>query len=302
MKKALVQISAVTTYFFASVITIILNKLILGALDFKMHYFLILIQSLIIVLIMILYNLSTRKSFSLLNINKWYLTSVLLSIMIFSGIKTLYYFPVTLFTLYKNLSVIPMAFLEFKFFDKKITVNSMVSLVLMVLSSYTAQIADSIPICGYFWMLSNIISTTAYMLYLKEVMEKDNTLKLESVFYTNLLCIPIMGVLSYFFDPMQFQIENMHLWSVIGISSLCAFMTALSTVWTLQTVSSTALYMIGALNKVILSTSGFVLFDEIASFGKVLSLCIGIFASGLYSYHFIKSKELLPVAIPIEEV
>lgn len=302
MIKPLDKISALSSYFIASVITTILNKAIVGLFDFKMHYFLILLQSASIMGILIAYYLFTGQKILFENMKKWHITSILLAIMIFSNMKTVYYFPVTLFTLYKNLSIIPIAFLECKFFDKKITGNALISFVLIIASSYTVHILDNVGLQGYLWVVANITSTAGYMLYLKKNMRDDRGSRIESVLFTNAYCIPIMAMLSFFFDPVDFMIHNRFLWILIGVSSMGAFLTAFSTAWTLQAVSSTALCMIGALNKVILSLSGFVLFKEPFSFLKLLSLFVGIFASGLYSYDSIKNLDPVPAALIVEEV
>lgn len=302
MIKFLQKLLVLVLYFISSVATVLINKVIIGTYSFSMHYFLIVVQSAVIItVVLIYYSISSHRP-DMNNIKKWYVASILLTAMIFTNIKAMFYFPVTLFTLYKNLSILLMAFLELKFFNKKITLNGFISLFMIVLSSYAVNVSEKVVPVGYFWMIANIISTTAYILYLKKMLVFDQVSRLESVFFTNLLSIPILGVLSFLFDPVNFMTDSKMVWVFVVISSVCAFLTAFSTAWTLKTISSTALCVIGALNKLLLSVGGFTIFHEHAGFLKVLSLFTGLFASALYSYDSIKNIPEIPQPLAADNV
>lgn len=289
MKKYIEKAAILLLYFTSSVSTTIINKLVVSVYMFPMHYFFILAQSLIITAIIAISHPAICKNMTFKRIQKWAITSFLLTLMIFTNMKTLYYFPVTLFTLYKNLAIVPTAFLELHLFEKKITICGYICFFLIIASSYTAHITDHISLPGYIWMAANISSTTIYMLYLKKLMTQREASRLESVFYTNLLSIPILAVLSITFDPVNFMLDRRIMWALIVFSSLCALITSFSTAWALEAISTTAVSMLGALNKLVLSVGGLAIFKEKPGLVKMLSLAVGIFASALYSYDSIKA-------------
>ncbi|KAI4290921.1 GDP-mannose transporter [Pancytospora philotis] len=286
--KYVQQSSALLLYFLSSVVIILLNKLIVNRYMFKMHYFLVIVQSTVIVAIAAIYYAASRQRVSFRGARKWYVASALLTVMIFTNMKAVYYFPITLFTLFKNLSMILMAFLEFKYFNKKISLCGYLSLVLIVLSSYSANTTEPIQLQGYVWMAANILSTVGYIMFLRKIMVFDAASRVDSVFFTNLFGLPVLGVLSVSFDTPDFKFEDRTLWLLIAASSLCAFLTAYGTAWTLRVMSSTTLCMAGAVNKLMLSAGGFLIFQEKYSPLKVSSLAVGLLASVLYTYDSIK--------------
>lgn len=289
MNNYMQGVAALSLYFISSVVAILMNKIIVSRYMFSMHYFLILIQSASIVLVIMLYFVAARKRPNAADIGRWWIASLLLTTMIFTNVKAVYYFPVTLFTLLQNLSIILTALLEFRFFGKKITTHGFVSLALIALSSYSGNIIDPGVFLGYLWMAANILSTVGYMLYLRKLMVFDRASKLESVLYTNLLSIPILGALSWAFDPPGFMVGNATLWRLILASAMCAFLTAISTVCTLKALCSTTLCMAGALNKLLLALGGLILFQENASLLRLFSIFVGLFASVLYTLDSLKA-------------
>lgn len=158
----------VTIYFIFSVATFVLNKYIMVDLQFSMHYLLIFIQSLIIVGFVGIQVAFTNVTIRHRNIDKWYISSILLTVMMFTNMKAIFYMSLTIFTLYKNLAVIPVAILEYGFFNKKITLIGYISFFLMVLSSIFGNTKEAIVSIGYLWMLANILATSAYIIYLKK--------------------------------------------------------------------------------------------------------------------------------------
>lgn len=302
MAESLEKMTVLLVYFVSSTLTTVINKLIVSNYKFAMHYFLILVQSTLIVAVLVGHCALSGRRLDLRHTRKWVPAAVLLTVMIFTNMKSVYYFPVTLFTLYKNLSIVLVALLEQRFFNKKITTNAAVSFALMILSSYTVHITDSIALAGYFWMLANIVSTAGYMLYLRKAMLQRSSSRLESVFFTNLLGIPVLAGLSYLFDPAEPMAHDGLVWGLIALSALCALLTSFSTAWTLKAASSTALCMLGALNKAVLSVGGFTVFGERASLLKILSLAVGISAGALYSYDSVKGIGEIPPPVQANEV
>ncbi|ELA42724.1 uncharacterized protein VICG_00039 [Vittaforma corneae ATCC 50505] len=285
----------VSVYLASSAITFDLNKYIISVLNFKMHYLLIIVQSILIVGIILGQSLCTKTSIHYSNINKWWITSALLTAMMFTNMKALYYIPLSLFTLYKNSTIILIAILELYFFGKSITVLGCVSFVLMISSSLFGNTVDKIELVGYYWMVANIFSTAAYILYLKKLMVVDMSTRTESVFFTNLLSVPTLFLLSMLFDPME--IPKMTLPLIISIigSGIAAYFTSFSTAWSMKILSSTSYSMLGAMNKLIVSASGFLVFDENFERVKMLALLVGILSGMVYSLDSIRKR---PSATP----
>ncbi len=285
------KITSLLTYSASTIISIFFNKLILSKHHFSMHFFLILVHSTTIVLILTIYFIYIRKM-PFKRFWKLFIPSIFLCMMLFSNIKTTFYFPITLFTLYKNISIILIAILEHKIFNKKITINASLSFILIILTSYTANISDHVSIYGYIWMILNVLSTAIYMVLLKYILNDTSCSKMEVVFLTNAFSIPVIGSFSYFYDSIDFKFDNRILWFYIFISSVGTFFVSITTSWALQAVSSTAVCMVGASSKLLLSMLGFIFLKEIYTLLKLVSITVGILASFIYSYDSIKHTEI----------
>ncbi|ADM11150.1 nucleotide-sugar transporter [Encephalitozoon intestinalis ATCC 50506] len=284
MKRVIEELTASLIYLFSSIITTLSNKYILSNLGFKMQYLLVAIQSFTIVAGLLVLRITGLVKFPLTNFRKWMVPSLLLSVMIFSGSKSLYYLPISLYTLFKNSSIVVVALLEQRLFKKKISALSYMSFVLMIISSYTGNSSDVVLNIGYYWILINILSTTAYVLSLKVAVDMNSKGKAESVYYSNLISLPILVLLSALFDERSMGIFGFQELVWILISSFCAFLTSFSTAWTLNVLSSTALSMIGALNKSLGSFAGILALGESINHQKIFSLLLGSLASAIYSY------------------
>lgn len=288
MDKLLEQSKVSLIYVVASTSTFVLNKYLTNTLGFSSHYLLIIIQAFLIILIVYTQLIFLSTQIEYLNIKKWYLISVMLSILMFTNLKAIHYIPLTIFTLYKNSSVILTAFLEFKIFRKRISIIGYVSFILMITSLIVGSYDQKIGVPGYLWMGSNIIITSVYIVYLKKVMIIDDSSRVESVFFTNLLSIPLLSVMSFSFDkfaPIKF---NTTMACCIFLSSLSAFLTSYSTAWAARILSSTSYAMLGAANKIALSLSGFILFEEKFQRRIAISLFIGLSSAFVYSLDAVK--------------
>lgn len=278
----------VTLYLSASAATFDLNKHIVTNLEFKMHYFLIIIQSLIILFIVFFKVIFFKAKIRYSEINKWWIMSILLACMMFTGMKAIFYLPLSLFTLYKNFSIILIALLELYFFARPVTIIGFISFIVMLSSSFFANSVDKVQIIGYLWMLSNVIFTSAYAIYLKKIMVTNGSTRLESVFFTNLISIPILFAFSILLDPIELPKITPNLVISILFSGISAYFTSFSTAWSMKVLSSTSYSMLGALNKLIVSVSGFMVFNESFDIQKIFALLVGILSGMIYSLDTVK--------------
>ena len=119
--------------------------------------------------------------------------SVLLVGMIYTSTKALQFLSVPVYTIFKNLTIIVIAYGEVLWFGGSVTPLALLSFGLMVLSSVVAAWADiqsaihggtaasvdaSVAIstlnAGYTWMGLNVFCTASYVLGMKKVIKKMN--------------------------------------------------------------------------------------------------------------------------------
>lgn len=113
--------------------------------------------------------------------------------MIYTGTKALKYLSVPVYTIFKNLTIIAIAYGEVLWFGGSVTPLTLLSFGLMVLSSIIAAWADiqsaihghfgesldasaalSTLNAGYAWMGLNVICTSSYILSMRKVIKWMN--------------------------------------------------------------------------------------------------------------------------------
>jgi GDP-mannose transporter len=110
--------------------------------------------------------------------------------MIYTGSKALQYLSIPVFTIFKNLTIILIAFLE-RFYLNGPNVTSLIllSFMMMVLSSLVAGFSDvtehEFNIGGYFWMLVNCLSTAVFTLMMKATIKKVNFKDYDTVYFNS---------------------------------------------------------------------------------------------------------------------
>jgi len=118
--------------------------------------------------------------------------SVLFVGMIYTGAKALQFLSVPVFTIFKNLAIIVVAYGEVLWFGGRVTPITLLSFGLMVLSSVVAAWADiqaaingighsmetaealSTVNAGYAWMGLNVFCSASYVLGMRKVIKKMN--------------------------------------------------------------------------------------------------------------------------------
>jgi GDP-mannose transporter len=120
------------------------------------------------------------------------MVSVLLVGMMHTSLKALQYLSVPVYTIFKNLTIIVIAYGEVLWFGGGVTSLALLSFGLMVLSSVVAAWADiqnalhgnthstdavaamATLNAGYAWMGLNVFCTASYILAMKKVIKKMN--------------------------------------------------------------------------------------------------------------------------------
>jgi GDP-mannose transporter len=111
--------------------------------------------------------------------------------MIYTGAKALKFLSVPVYTIFKNLTIIVIAYGEVLWFGGRVTSLILLSFGMMVLSSIIAAWADvqaaagaghsaasseamSTLNAGYAWMLLNVFCTSTFVLSMRKVIKKMN--------------------------------------------------------------------------------------------------------------------------------
>jgi GDP-mannose transporter len=131
--------------------------------------------------------------------------SLLLVSMIYTGTKALQFLSVPVYTIFKNLSIIVIAYGEVLWFGGTVTPAALSSFALMVLSSVVAAWADiqhtlnsfgdvkdpaaaaalSSLNAGYMWVGLNVVCNSLYLLCMRKVIRKMNFKDWDSKFQRN---------------------------------------------------------------------------------------------------------------------
>ncbi len=112
--------------------------------------------------------------------------SFLLLGMIFTGTKALQFLSVPVYTIFKNLTIIVIAYGEVLWFGGQVTSMILLSFGMMVVSSVIAAWSDvqsaatasseaiSTLNAGYAWMFLNVVCSSAFVLGMRKVIRKMN--------------------------------------------------------------------------------------------------------------------------------
>jgi GDP-mannose transporter len=227
--------------------------------------------------------------------------------MIYTSTKALRYLSIPVYTIFKNLTIILIAYGEVLWFGGSVSSMALFSFGLMILSSVVAAWADikhaleshgsatavaSAQLAslnsGYIWMMVNCLSTAAYVLGQRKRIKITNFKDFDTMFYNNFLTIPILLVASLVVEDWSAanMIKNFPVVSrntIIGamiFTGLASIFISYTSAWCIRATSSTTYSMVGALNKLPIAISGLVFFDAPVTIPSVTAIFIG-FVSGM---------------------
>lgn len=224
--------------------------------------------------------------------------------MIYTGTKALQFLSIPVYTIFKNLTIILIAYGEVLWFGGSVTGMVLFSFGLMVLSSIIAAWADinhalsqvgmdatskiSTLNTGYVWMLINCLCTASYVLGMRKRIKLTNFKDFDTMFYNNLLSIPIILVASLVVEDWSSENINLNfppetrsrIIMAMVFSGLSSVFISYTSAWCVRVTSSTTYSMVGALNKLPIALSGLIFFDAPVTFPSVSAIFVG-FVSGL---------------------
>ncbi|KAG1448222.1 hypothetical protein G6F56_009007 [Rhizopus delemar] len=314
----------IASYCCASIIMTVTNKYVLSGYDFNMNFLLLTIQNVVTVILLGLFkflNLIKFRDFDKEEARKWLPVAGSLVAMIYTGSKALQFLRIPIYTIFKNLTIILIAYGEVIWFGGSVTRVMLVSFSLMVLSSVIAgwsDISDTFSniaeldttIVGYVWMAINCISSAAFVLYMRKRIKLTNFKDFDTVYYNNLISIPLLIVPSFIFEDWSAENLSVNFPSDVRqqmvmamiFSGASAFVMSYASAWCVRTTSSTTYSMVGALNKLPIAASGILFFADPATIGNVTAIIVGFIAGIVYSlaktiYNKpLEPKEIIPMS------
>lgn len=295
---------SIFSYCASSILMTVTNKYVLSGYDFNLNFFMLACQSIIcIATIGTLKALGviTYRQFNKDEAKKWSPIAVLLVAMIYTSSKALQFLSIPVYTIFKNLTIILIAYGEVLWFGGKVTTMALGSFILMVLSSVIACYGDSSDAkspsdtislyAGYFWMFTNCFASAAFVLIMRKRIKLTNFKDFDTMYYNNLLSIPILLILSIVFEDwsvtninLNFPVDN-RTPTIMAIIFSGASSVGISycSAWCVRVTSSTTYSMVGALNKLPIALSGLVFFDAAVNFWSVSSIFVGFVAGLVYA-------------------
>ncbi|OCK77259.1 UDP-galactose transporter [Lepidopterella palustris CBS 459.81] len=322
----------VLSYCASSILMTVTNKFVLSGVDFNLNFFLLCVQS--VVCVIAIQSCKTAKLINYRDFNtdeakKWFPISLLLIGMIYTSTKALKFLSIPVYTIFKNLTIILIAYGEVLWFGGSVTPMALFSFGLMVLSSIIAAWADiqhalasfgeatteassaiSTLNAGYLWMMFNCFCTATYVLGMRKRIKLTNFKDFDTMYYNNLLTIPILLIASLFVEnwsaeniAKNFPAEKRNSLIIAMIfSGLSSVFISYTSAWCVRVTSSTTYSMVGALNKLPIALSGLVFFDAPVTFGSVSAIFVGFVSGLVYAMAKVRQskgkKDTLPMTNP----
>ncbi|KAF7558560.1 hypothetical protein G7046_g5594 [Stylonectria norvegica] len=317
---------SVLAYCMSSISMTVVNKYVVSGTSWNLPFFYLCIQATVcIAAITVCKRIGLIKDlspFDAAKAKKWFPISFLLVGMIYTSIKALQFLSVPVYTIFKNLTIIAIAYGEVLWFSGRVTPIALVAFGLMVLSSIVAAWADiqsamagdssstvSTLNAGYAWMGFNVVCSASYVLAMRKLIKKMNFKDWDTMYYNNLLTIPILLVATLLLEDWSsanfaenFPPESRNrIFVGIIYSGLAAIFISYCTAWCIRLTSSTTYSMVGALNKLPLAVSGLIFFDAPVTVGSVTAIMIGFFSGIVYTWGKVREGEAKKNSLPTAE-
>ncbi|CAI7657541.1 unnamed protein product [Penicillium pancosmium] len=320
----------VLAYCGASILMTVMNKYVLSGLDFNLNFLLLMVQSLVCITAIQTcksMGLITYRDFNTDEAKKWFPITLLLIGMIYTGSKALQFLSIPVYTIFKNLTIILIAYGEVLWFGGSVTALTLFSFGLMVFSSLIAAWADikhavessgdtssavSTLNAGYLWMLINCLCTSSYVLGMRKRIKLTNFKDFDTMFYNNLLSIPVLLVATLLLEDWSsanlarnFPEANRNgIMVAMILSGASTVFISYASAWCVRVTSSTTYSMVGALNKLPIALSGLIFFDAPCTFPSVSAIVVGFVSGIVYAVAKIKQNAkpkigILPTSNPL---
>ncbi|KZT59063.1 UDP-galactose transporter [Calocera cornea HHB12733] len=316
----------ILSYCASSIVMTVVNKFVLSGRHFSMNFLLLTIQSVVCVALvstMKRMGVISFRDFDMKDAKAWFPISFALVVVIYTGSKSLQFLSIPVYTIFKNLTIILIAYGEVLWFGGHVTGLTLISFFLMVFSSIIAAWSDitntihaltgawspmdstvsaplpdaittvgSLPVnIGYLWMFLNCLASAAYVLAMRKRIKVTGFKDWDSMFYNNLLSVPVLVIFSLLVESWNSENLNRNfppetrnfLLFAIMVSGGVAVLISYTTAWCVRVTSSTTYSMVGALNKLPVAASGMIFFGDAVTLGSVSAITVGFLAGIVYA-------------------
>nr|POE56644.1 gdp-mannose transporter [Quercus suber] len=137
----------------------------------------------------------------------------------------------------------------------------------------------------------NCFCSAAYLLSMRKRIKLTNFKDFDTMFYNNLLSVPILVVCSLLLE--NWSSENLNLnfppetrnrvFIIMAISGASTVFISYTSAWCVRVTSSTTYSMVGALNKLPIAVSGLIFFDAPVTIPSVSAIFIGFVSGVVYT-------------------
>ncbi|SPN98305.1 probable GDP-mannose transporter [Cephalotrichum gorgonifer] len=322
---------SILAYCMSSISMTVVNKYVVSGDAWNLNLFYLAVQAIVCTLAITLCKnvglIRNLAPFDGEKAKKWFPISVLLVGMIYTSTKALQFLSVPVYTIFKNLTIIVIAYGEVLWFGGSVTPLALLSFGLMVLSSVVAAWADiqsalsgdgltgdavvamSTLNAGYAWMGLNVFCTASYVLAMKKVIKKMNFKDWDTMYYNNMLTIPVLIVLSLLAEDWSgpnlernFPKESRNsLFIGMVYSGLAAIFISYCSAWCIRVTSSTTYSMVGALNKLPLAISGLIFFSAPITVGSVSAIFLGFVSGLVYAWARVRQSAVGQTVLPTKQ-
>ncbi|KAL1889807.1 GDP-mannose transporter into the lumen of the Golgi [Sporothrix stenoceras] len=317
---------SVVAYCIASISMTVVNKYLVSGSDWNMNFLYLAIQSMVCVACIRgcwLVGVLPLDPFSWKIAKKFIPIAALLVGMIYTGAQALQFLSVPVYTIFKNLTIIVIAYGEMLWFGQTITPLTVLSFGLMVFSSVIAAWSDvraalsgahpavaneavSTLNLGYAWMGANVFCSATFLLGMRKMIKNLGTKDKDTMLYNNMMSVPILLVLSFIAEDWSSENlarnfpEETRTSQMIGIcySGFMAVAISYCSAWCVRVTSSTTYSMVGALNKLPIAISGLIFFDAPVTVGGVSAIAIGFVSGLLYAWAKVRQKAQEALSLP----
>ncbi|KAF5104625.1 hypothetical protein DV451_000538 [Geotrichum candidum] len=305
---------AIFAYCMSSILMTVTNKYVLSVGNFNFNCILLAVQASSVV---------SFRDFNYAEAKAWLPISVLLVLMIYTASKAMQFLSIPVFTIFKNVTIILIAYGEVIWFGGSVSSMTLFSFFLIVLSSVVAAWSD-ISIAksaaaelgeaaadagfniGYFWMAANCFSNAGFILCMRKRIKQTKFSDLDTMFYNNLLSIPVLLLGSIIFEDWSaenvlrnFPIDSRNtVFSLMVISGLLSLGISYTSGWCVRVTSSTTYSMVGALNKLPVAVSGLIFFDTPVTFQSVTAIFLGFVSGIVYAVAKVQQQKQREPTLP----
>ncbi|SCV68003.1 BQ2448_124 [Microbotryum intermedium] len=213
----------VFSYCVASILMTVVNKYVVSGSHFNMNFLLLAIQSIVCVGCVAAckhFGVISYRDWDSNDARKWFPISFLLVCVIYTGSKSLQFLTIPIYTIFKNLTIVIIAYGEVLWFGGHVTWLTLVSFGLMVVSSLVAASSDissflsgtpivtkagGVSSAGYLWMFANCFVSAGFVLAMRKRIKITNFSDWDTLRYNNLLSIPVLAFFSLLVEDWSYE-------------------------------------------------------------------------------------------------